>query len=319
MVKITLRQLHYFDVLVRVGHFGRAADACAVSQSALSVQIQDLEKQLGVVLIERNRKGIALTQYGEEIARRTVDILTNVRDLVDHARQHRKPLDGVLRFGVIPTVAPYLLPPLLPLLRDSYPTLELQVRETQTAVLLAEIVDGKLDVGLVALPVTQPDLQCQTLFDENFLLAVPPGFQGVGSGKSDKVKGRTILPAELLKHERLLLLEEGHCFRDQALDYCNLQEVNAGITLGLSSFATIVRMVANGYGFTLLPEMAVATEVRDEEIRLQSLPEPQPKRTLGLVWRKTSPRQIDFAELAASIVKLPRYTFKPITLSALPH
>jgi LysR family transcriptional regulator, hydrogen peroxide-inducible genes activator len=297
MVKITLRQLHYFDVLVRVGHFGRAAEACAVSQSALSVQIQDLEKQLGVVLIERNRKGIALTQYGEEIARRTVDILTNVRDLVDHARQHKQPLDGMLRLGVIPTVAPYLLPPLLPLLRDSYPDLELQVRETQTAVLLAEIADGKLDVGLVALPVSQPDLHSQVLFDETFLLAVPPSYNG---------KRRTIVPSELLKQERLLLLEEGHCFRDQALDYCNLQEVKASNTLGLSSFATIVRMVANGYGFTLLPEMAVATEVRDKEIRLQRLPEPQPRRTLGLVWRKTSPRQSDFAVLAQVIAAMPR-------------
>jgi LysR family transcriptional regulator, hydrogen peroxide-inducible genes activator len=297
MVKITLRQLHYFDVLVRVGHFGRAAEACAVSQSALSVQIQDLEKQLGVVLIERNRKGVALTQYGEEIARRTVDILTNVRDLVDHARQHKKPLDGVLRFGVIPTVAPYLLPPLLPLLRDRYSDLELQVRETQTAVLLREIADGKLDVGLVALPVPLPELHCHTLFDETFLLAVPPSY---------KSRRRSIVPSELLKQERLLLLEEGHCFRDQALAYCNLQEVKASSTLGLSSFATIVRMVANGYGFTLLPEMAVATEVRDKEIRLQRLPEPQPRRTLGLVWRKTSPRQSDFAVLAQVIAAMPR-------------
>jgi LysR family transcriptional regulator, hydrogen peroxide-inducible genes activator len=296
MVKITLRQLHYFDVLVRVGHFGRAADACAVSQSALSVQIQDLEKQLGVVLIERNRKGIALTQYGEEIARRTTDILTSVRDLVDHAQQHKTPLDGTLRFGVIPTVAPYLLPPLLPVLRDHYPNLELQVRETQTAVLLAEIADGKLDVGLVALPVPQPDLHSQALFDETFLLAVPPGY---------KRKGRMMVPRELLKRERLLLLEEGHCFRDHALEYCNLQEVKASNTLGLSSFATIVRMVANGYGFTLLPEMAV-TEVRDKEIRLQRLPEPQPRRTLGLVWRMTSPRQADFAALAQVIVAMPR-------------
>jgi LysR family transcriptional regulator, hydrogen peroxide-inducible genes activator len=297
MIKITLRQLHYFDALVRTGHFGRAADACAVSQSALSVQIQDLEKQLGVVLVERNRKGIALTQYGEEIARRTVDILTNVRDLVDHARQHRQPLDGVLRLGVIPTVAPYLLPPLLPLLRDRYPTLELQVRETQTAVLLAEIADGKLDVGLVALPVAQPDLQCEALFDETFLLAVPHTYRG---------KGRAVVPDDLLKQGRLLLLEEGHCFRDQALDYCNLQELSGGDTLGLSSFATIVRMVANGYGFTLLPEMAVKSEVRDKEIRLQRLPEPQPHRTLGLVWRKTSPRQVDFATLAEVIVAMPR-------------
>jgi LysR family transcriptional regulator, hydrogen peroxide-inducible genes activator len=302
MIKITLRQLHYFDVLVRTGHFGRAAVACAVSQSALSVQIQDLEKQLGVMLIERNRKGLTLTRYGEEIARRAADILTNVHDLVDHARQHKKPLDGVLRLGVIPTVAPYLLPPLLPLLRDNYPDLELQVRETQTDVLLAEIADAKLDVGLVALPVTQPDLQCTVLFDEAFLLAVPLSYKGLDR----QGKRRTIVPHELLRDERLLLLEEGHCFRDQALEYCHLQELNAGNTLGLSSFATIMRMVANGYGFTLLPEMAVATEVRDKEIRLQKLPHPQPKRTLGLVWRKTSPRQIDYNELARLIVSLPR-------------
>jgi LysR family transcriptional regulator, hydrogen peroxide-inducible genes activator len=282
-----------------------------VTQSALSVQIQDLEKQLGVVLIERRRRGFTLTQHGEDVARRSASILTNVRDLVDHARQPAQPLDGVLRFGVIPTVAPYLLPPLLPLLRASYPNLQLQVRETQTAVLLAEIADSKLDVGLMALPVSHPDLQSLVLFDENFLLAVPPHYQSTADidkrGRSrGKVTSRTIVPADLLKQERLLLLEEGHCFRDQALAYCHLQEVTAGDTLGLSSFATIVRMVANGYGFTLLPEMAVATEVRGSEIRLQRLPAPQPKRTLGLVSRTTAARHVDIAELAKFIIGLPR-------------
>jgi LysR family transcriptional regulator, hydrogen peroxide-inducible genes activator len=252
MIKITLRQLHYFDVLVSVGHFGRAAQACAVSQSALSVQIQELEAQLGVVLIERNRRGIALTQSGEEIARRASEVLTGARDLVDHARKQKTLLEGALRFGVIPTVAPYLLPRLLPQLRDAFPGLELYVRETQTSVLLAEVADAKLDVALVALPVSQPDLISHPLFEETFVLAVPLSY---------RASGRNIVPAELLKQERLLLLEEGHCFRDQALDYCNLQEVTAGSlgssTLGLSSFTTIVRMVANGYGFTLLPEMAL--------------------------------------------------------------
>ncbi len=305
MIKITLRQLHYFDALASVGHFGRAAEACAVSQSALSVQIQDLEAQLGVVLIERNRRGIVLTQIGEEIARRAADVLANARDLVDHAQEPKTPLDGVLRFGVIPTVAPYLLPPLLPHLRDAYPSLDLYVRETQTSVLLAEVTAAKLDVALVALPISQPDLISQLLFEEAFVLAVP---------KSYRPRGRSVVPADLIKQERLLLLEEGHCFRDQALDYCNLQEAAAGSigasTLGLSSFTTIVRMVANGFGFTLLPHMALDTEVRERqiasEIRLLALPDPQPKRALGLVWRKTSRRQVDFQALAREIVGLHR-------------
>ena len=288
MIKFTLRQLHYFTAVARTGHYGRAAEACAVTQPALSVQVQELEAQLGVVLFERGRKGVMLTADGRAIAERAAKILASAQDLADHARHANKPLTGVLHFGMIPTVAPYLLPPLLPMLKRSFPDLELHVRETQTAILLAELADAKLDVALVALPVADPDLECSALIKDRFMLAVPRDF---------KTKGRVVVDAALLRQERLLLLEEGHCFRDQALSYCALQQSSALNTLGASSFATIVRMVANGHGITLLPEMAVSTEVRGKEVRLLRIRDPEPTRTLGLAWRKSSPRKRDFEAL----------------------
>lgn len=288
MIKFTLRQLHYFTAVARTGHYGRAAEACAVTQPALSVQIRELEALLGVVLFERGRKGVILTADGRAIAERAAKILASAQDLADHARHANAPLSGELHVGMIPTVAPYLLPPLLPMLKRSYPDLELHVRETQTAILLAELADAKLDVVLVALPIADPDLECIALIEDRFMLAVPRDF---------KTKGRAIVDASLLRQERLLLLEEGHCFRDQALSYCALQQSSTLNTLGASSFATIVRMVANGHGITLLPELAVPTEVRSKEVRLLRLCDPEPMRTLGIAWRKSSPRKRDFEAL----------------------
>nr|WP_316651203.1 hydrogen peroxide-inducible genes activator [uncultured Gellertiella sp.] len=292
MIGITLRQLHYFDALARTGHFGRAADLSTISQPALSMQIQELEAQLGVTLVERGKRGVTLTRDGEAIARRAAAILGDVQDLIDYARHGKSVLTGMLKFGVIPTVAPYLLPPLLPQLRQDYPELELHVRETQTSVLLRELEDGKLDVVLIALPVDIQGLDSLKLMEDRFVIAVPAGYE---------TSSQLVAGPELLQNERLLLLEEGHCFRDQALSYCSLQQTSSVNTLGASSFATLVRMVANGMGVTLLPEMAIATEIRSQEIRVLPLAEPQPRRTLGLVWRRSSPRKQDFAALATLI------------------
>jgi LysR family hydrogen peroxide-inducible transcriptional activator len=294
MTQVTLKQLRYFDALARELHFGRAADACAVTQPALSMQIHEMEQNLGLALVERTKSGVQLTAKGQEIAARCARILGDVRDLVAYAQHANRILAGTLRLGVIPSVAPYLLPPLLPLLREAYPELELHVRETQTHILTDELLDGKLDVLLLALPLKNPDLVNRKLFEDKFLLAVP---------KERKLSGRVRATKELIEHERLLLLEEGHCLRDQALTYCSLQQVDAVNTFGASSLATIVEMVSAGYGITLLPELAIGVEERGRDITLVRFVEPEPSRTIGLVWRSTSPRAQDFEELGRLVSK----------------
>lgn len=294
MVQITLKQLRYFDALARELHFGRAADACAVTQPALSMQIHEMEQNLGLALVERTRSGVQLTVKGEEIAQRCARILGDVRDLVAFAKHANSILAGALRLGVIPSVAPYMLPPLLPILRESYPELELHVRETQTQILMDELLEGKLDVLLLALPLKHGDLTNRKLFEDKFVLAVP---------KQRKLSGRVRATKELIEHERLLLLEEGHCLRDQALTYCSLQQVDTLNTFGASSLATIVEMVSAGYGITLLPEMAIGIEERGRDITLVRFVDPEPSRTIGLVWRSTSPRTSDFEELGRLVLK----------------
>lgn len=294
MTQVTLKQIRYFDALARELHFGRAAEACSVTQPALSMQIHEMEQNLGLALVERTRAGVQLTAKGQEIAARCARILGDVRDLVAYAQHANSLLAGRLRLGVIPSVAPYLLPPLLPLLRESYPELELHVRETQTQHLTDELLEGKLDVLLLALPLKHADLTNRALFEDKFLLAVP---------KDRKLSGRVRATKELIENERLLLLEEGHCLRDQALTYCNLQQVDTVNTFGASSLATIVEMVSAGFGITLLPELAIGIEERGRDITLVRFAEPEPSRTIGLVWRSTSPRAQDFEELGRLVIR----------------
>lgn len=294
MAHITFKQLRYFDALAREQHFGRAADACAVTQPALSMQIHELEESLGLMLVERTRSGIQLTDKGREIAERAGRILGDVRDLIAFAQHSNKTLSGTLRLGVIPSIAPYLLPPLLPILRDTYPDLELYVRETQTQPLTEELLAGKLDVLLLALPVKHNDLTNLPLFEDRFLLALPP---------AKKLEGRIRVTKEVIENERLLLLEEGHCLRDQALTYCNLQRVSGLDTFGASSLATVVEMVGAGFGITLLPEMCLPVEERGRDLALARFVDPEPFRTIGLVWRQTSPRREDFEALGKLVLR----------------
>jgi LysR family hydrogen peroxide-inducible transcriptional activator len=292
MKALTLKQLRYFDALARHLHFGRAAEECAVSQPALSMQIRELEDHLDVALVERTRQGVHLTEEGLEVARRAAQVLIDVQDLADGARHRKALLSGPLQLGVIPTIAPYLLPPFLPLLRQEHPDLELRLRETQTRVLLRELVEGKLDVLLLALPVDCQGVETMRLFDDPFLLAVP---------HSRQFKGQVRATPELLKHDRLLLLEEGHCLRDQALSFCDLRQVAHLDTFGASSLSTIVQMVANDLGVTLLPELSIDVEARSEAIRLLRFTKPEPHRVIGMAWRESSPRKRDFLELAKLI------------------
>jgi LysR family hydrogen peroxide-inducible transcriptional activator len=298
---ITLRQLRYLAALAEHRHFGRAADACAVSQPALSMQIRVLEKFLGADLVERRHGDVALTEIGLEVVRRGDSLLAGSRDLVDVARHHGRVLSGRLNFGIIPTLAPYVLPKVLPLLTRLHPDLRVDLRETQTDILLGELTRGTLDVVMLALPVTDPELESIKLFDDPFLLAVP-----ADDPRADK---RSVLPKDI-DHERLILLEEGHCLRDQALAYCAGDRRNAGIGLGATSLATVMQMVANGFGITLVPQVAADVEVRDERVKLLPFAPPQPGRTIGLVWRRTSPRKVDFVALGQLVTQALDYVAK---------
>jgi len=278
MINVTLRQLRYFDALVRHGHFGRAAEACSISQPALSMQIKEMEETLGGVLLERSARQFALTTFGEELLQRVRDILRSVDELGDFARASRDRLAGRLRVGMIPTIAPYLLPKVIENLARLHPELDIHVRETLTPKLIREVTEGRLDTAIVALPVSEPSLTEIALFKENFLL-VRPGEQ----------KGIPVPSRESLREMKLLLLEEGHCFRDQALSFCKMQLSPPREMLDASSLSTLVQMVGAGIGVTLIPEMAVAVETRSASVSVARFKSPQPSRTIGMVWRKTSP------------------------------
>src|SRR5260370_41433033 len=237
MAMISLKQLRYFDAVARTSHFGKAAEQCAVTQPALSMQILELEKSLGVQLLERGRNGAMLTEAGRDIARRAGRVLTDVRDIVDFARRQGGVLSGPLHLGVIPSVAPYVLPALLPQIRDRFPDLDLHLRETQTHHLVDELLDGGLDLLLLALPVEHPEIETIKLFTDRFLLAMP---------KSRRISNRIRATPDLLQQDRLLLLEEGHCLRDQAQSFCNLRRADNIDTIGGSNLSTIFQMMANG-------------------------------------------------------------------------
>jgi LysR family hydrogen peroxide-inducible transcriptional activator len=278
MASVTHKQLRYFDALARHGHFGRAADACAISQPALSMQIKELEETLGGVLLERGARHVGLTKFGEEVAQRVRDILRSVDELGDFARASRDQLAGRLRVGMIPTIAPYLLPTVIGNLTRLHPELDIHVRETLTPKLIQELREGRLDTAIVALPVSEPSLTEVALFAENFLL-VRPG----------EAEGTPVPTVKALREMRLLLLEEGHCFRDQALSFCNMHASPPREVLDASSLSTLVQMVSAGIGVTLIPEMAVAVETRSAPVSVARFKNPQPSRTIGMVWRKTSP------------------------------
>jgi LysR family hydrogen peroxide-inducible transcriptional activator len=286
MINVTLRQLRYFDALARHGHFGRAAEACAISQPALSMQIKEMEEALGGVLLERSARQVALTKFGEELLTRVRDILRSVDELGDFARASRDRLAGRLRVGMIPTIAPYLLPKVIENLARLHPELDIHVRETLTPRLIKEVAEGRLDTAIVALPVSEPSLTEIALFKETFLL-VRPGEQ----------EGMPVPSRENLREMKLLLLEEGHCFRDQALSFCNMQAPPREV-LDASSLSTLVQMVGAGIGVTLIPEMAVAVETRSASVSVARFKNPQPSRTIGMVWRKSSPLARQLAQIS---------------------
>jgi len=290
MIDISIKQLKYFEALARHGHFGRAAEDCSISQPALSVQMKDLEDMLGASLIERGGKPIRLTRLGEAFVIRARDILRSMDELGDLARASHHPLLGRLRFGIIPTVAPYFLSSFIKELAKLNPGLELRPREAVTQKLIEELLGGRLDTAIVALPVSEPSLHEEPLFDEEFVLVRPI---------EDAQK--PVPNAKMLREKRLLLLEEGHCFRDQALSFCKISSSMPRDLMEGSSLSTLVQMVGAGIGVTLIPEMAVPFDTGSASVSVVRLPPPRPLRTIGMVWRKTNPLSAQLIHIAAVV------------------
>jgi LysR family transcriptional regulator, hydrogen peroxide-inducible genes activator len=292
MSQMNLRQLRYFDALARHSHFGRAAAACAISQPALSMQIKELEETLGTVLMERGARQVRLTKFGEEAALRVRDILLLIDELGEFARASRDRLSGRLRIGMIPTIAPYLLPILMENLTRTHPEVDIYVREALTSKLIQELAEGRLDAAIVALPISEPSFTEVALFAENFLLVRP---------REDA--GKPVPGSKMLREMRLLLLEEGHCFRDQALSFCNMKSSLPRDMLDASSLSTLVQMVSAGMGVTLIPEMAVAVEARSASVSVARFKNPQPSRTIGMIWRKKSPLARQLLQLSEVVCR----------------
>jgi LysR family transcriptional regulator, hydrogen peroxide-inducible genes activator len=287
---LTLKHLRYFDALARQRHFGRAAEASSISQPALSLQIKELESILGAPLVERGARQISLTPLGEEFALRAREVLRAVDELGALAQASAGPLSGRLRLGVIPTVAPYLLPRLIRVLAERFPEVDLRPREAVTPKLVRDLHEGRLDLALLALPVNEPSLAENALFDEEFLLVRHASAQDL-----------PVPPLVDLPASPLLLLEEGHCFRDQAIAACKLPQGPSGELMEGSSLSTLVQMVGAGIGVTLIPEMAAAVESRSAPVVLHRLTESRPGRTIGLVWRRSNPLSDRYADLGDAL------------------
>ena len=278
---MNLRALNYFVKLAELKHFSKAAEACFVSQPTLSTQIRKLEEELGVQLVERAPRKVKLTPVGEEIAMRARYVLRDIEQIQAAARRSRDPETGTLRLGIFPTLAPYLLPHVVPKIRQRFPKLRLELSEEKTADILAMLEDGKLDAGLLALPVDDESLERHVLFREPFLMAMPEGHPLASNDAID---------ADTLEGAELLLLEDGHCLRDQALEVCALANARERVDFHATSMETLRQMVAAEVGVTLMPALAVTPPIAPtENIALRPFKEPAPHRTIALMWRKSSP------------------------------
>jgi len=278
MDKLTLKQFRYFEALAREGHFGRAALACAISQPALSMQIKELEETLGAELFERSARQLRLTGFGKAFAMRVREVLRSVDELSEFARVSQGNFLSQLRIGIIPTIAPYLLPKIIGNLTYEYPSLDIQIRESQTEKLMQELEAGRLDTAILALPISQASFSETELFEEEFVLI-----------RNQEDEAKPVPDINKLHEMRLLLLEEGHCFRDQALSFCNIKSGLPRDGLEGSSLSTLVQMVGAGIGVTLIPEMAVPVETRSAAVSVARFSHPKPKRTIGMIWRRTNP------------------------------
>ncbi len=290
MIGLTLKHMRYFTALATHRHFGRAAEACAISQPALSLQIKELETMLGGRLVERSARQIQLTTLGEDFLERVQEIIVRVDDLEELVRSARDTLSGRLRLGIIPTVAPYLLHKIIKALSARYPDLELQPREAITQSLVASLLASQLDLAIVALPISEDALREFALFEEEFFLV-----------RASTEAGKPTPSPTGLKAMRLLLLQEGHCFRDQALSFCELSGSRPQHIMEGSSLSTLVQMVSAGIGATLIPRMALPFETRSADVCVSRFAPPVPSRRIGVIWRKASPLSDQFMEVSTLI------------------
>ena len=288
----TLKQLQYLVALRAHGHFGRAAESCFVTQSTLSAGLRELETLLGTTLVERTRRVVRFTTLGTRIADKAVRVLRESEELADMARAESQPLTGELRMGVIPTIAPFLLPAMLPSLRDQYPRLRLFLREETSQAACEALHRGQLDCVLLAMPYACGEVDFVDLFDDSLLVAFPFG----------EAPATQSIAASQIDERRLLLLEDGHCLKDHALAACNRPEIRAGATMMGTSLHTLVQMVDNGLGLTFIPQMAIDAGLLDGT-RIEALPleAEHGARRIALAWRSSSPREEEFRLLAASL------------------
>lgn len=305
-INTSLRDLQYADALAATLHFGEAAKRCHVSQSTLSIQIKKLEEALGTPLFERDAKTVRLSAAGEQLLPLIRQTLRSAADLVEQATQLNDPLAGTVRFGAFPTLAPYLLPHILPALGQALPKLKLELIEEKTETLLAQILDGSLDAALIALPVDHPRLDAIALFAEPFLLATP------GAHKLAAKKAAAITD---LQGENLLLLDDGHCLREQSLEFCARIGTGESQSYRATSLETLRYMVMAGHGITLMPQLAAHP---GDGLAYLTLPDPQPQRAIALVFRSATARRVLFARMAREIRAAirPLKRLKPLAASA---
>jgi len=305
---LNLRDLKYLVALADHAHFGRAAAACFVSQPTLSTQMKKLEDELGVALVERAPRKVMLTPVGREIADRARHVVDAVEQMREVARRSQDPEAGTVRLGLFPTLGPYLLPHVVPRIRARFPRLELLLIEEKSPGIITGLRSGKLDVGLLALPVHDEQLHTEFLFEEPFLLAVP---------ETHPLAERESLSLKELAKERLLLLEDGHCLRDQALDVCELAGASEMTDFQATSLETLRQMVAANVGVTLLPMLAVKPPVaRSHDIHLLGFRDSQPSRQIAMVWRKSSAMHDFLLQLAQVFRELPADLFTPMPAPA---
>lgn len=287
----TIKQLQYLVALHEHGHFGRAAEASFVSQSTLSAGIRELESLLGVTLVERSRRVVRFTPLGEQVVAKAHRLLREAEELSDLVQASGKPLSGELRMSVIPTIAPFLLPRMLPRLRRERPALKLFLREETTGDALESLHHGRADCVLLALPYATGEIESAHIADDRIFVAFP---------KNDPRDPPAEIPPAMVDDARLLLLEDGHCLRDHALAACNRPELRANATMIGTSLHTLVQMVDNGLGLTMLPEMAIDAGILHEtDVVARPLKGKSAKREIALVWRKNSPRAEEFSLPAA--------------------
>lgn len=300
---MNLRDLQYLVALADHRHFGRAAAASFVSQPTLSTQVRKLEEELGVALVERAPRKVMLTPIGHEMAERARRVLAEVEQMREAARRTQDPEAGTVRLGIFPTLGPYLLPHVMPLVRARFPRLELLLVEEKSDILLERLHEGRLDAALLALPLHDDQLHVEFLFEEPFLLAAP---------SHHRLAGRDALDLADLEGERLLLLEDGHCLRDQALDVCQLAGASEKSEFRATSLETLRQMVAANVGVTLLPTLAVKPPVaRSEDIVLLPFRGSHPSRRIAMTWRKSSAMGGFLAQLAQVFRQLPPQLFVP--------